>query len=173
MARKPDVALLIMVSGSFVDKHQSAHIKKKICAHKISKLKIITVLRQNPRNQSQIQGENLFSFFFLFLEITTFLRQKSRNQSQIKGENLFYFFRDHYVFETKIKKLESVVNNINFTPQKKSLLTNKFLPTHIQLKIRGTLLALTEIHLKLCSFYGSLTQKGSLPLFYSKNFAEH
>ena len=31
-----------------------------------------------------------------------FLRPKSRNQSQIEGEYLF--FRDHYIFETKIKK---------------------------------------------------------------------
>ena len=30
----------------------------------------------------------------------------------------------------------------------------------------GTLLALMEIHLKQCSFYGSLTQKGSRPLIW-------
>ena len=134
MAREPDVALLIMASGSFVDKHKLAHIKKKICAHKILKAKIITVLRRKSRNHSQIQSKDLF-------------------------------FRDHYVFETKIKKSESIVNKTNFTPQK-SLLTDKFLPTHIQLKIGGTLLTLMEIHIKLCSFYGSLTQKGSRPLSY-------
>ena len=92
MAREPDVALLITASGSFADKHKLAHIKK-ICEHNILKVKT------------------------LFLEITTFLRQKSKNQSQIQGEDLF--FRDHDVFEKKIKKSESVVNNINFTSQKK------------------------------------------------------
>ena len=41
MAREPGVALLITASGSFVDKHKLPHIKKKICAHKISKVKTL------------------------------------------------------------------------------------------------------------------------------------
>ena len=57
MAREPNVALLIMASGSFVDKHKLAHIKKDL------------------RTQD-FKSENLFS-------------------------------RDHYVFKTKIEKLES------------------------------------------------------------------
>ena len=89
MAREPDVALLITASGSFVDKGKLVHIKEKICAHKISKVKIITILRQKSRNQSPIQGENLF------------------------------FRGDHYVFETEIKGSKPIVNNINFAPQKK------------------------------------------------------
>ena len=36
--------------------------------------------------------------------------------------------------------------------------------THtVQLKIRGILLAFMEMHLEICSLYGSLTQKGSRP----------
>ena len=59
MAREPDVALLIMASGSFVSKHKLAYIKNDL-----------------------------------------------RTQD-FKSEDLF--LRDHYVFETKIEKSESII----------------------------------------------------------------
>ena len=73
MARKPYVALLITAFGSFVDKHKLVHIKKRISAHKILKLKF------KEKNQ-EIRVR--FKLKIIFLEITTFLRRKSRNQRQ-------------------------------------------------------------------------------------------
>ena len=96
MAHKPDVALLITTSGSFVAKHKLSHIKEKdLCT----------------------QG--------------------------FESENPFFF-----------EPLQEI---------KTSLLT----PRNIRLKILGTLLALMEIHLKICSLYGSLSQKGFRPLQYA------
>ena len=93
-----------------------------------------------------------------------FLRRKSRNQSQTQGEDLF--FKDHYVFETKIEKSESIVNNTSFTLQKK-------IKVYSRTNLEEHCMALTKIHLKICSFYGSLTQKGSRPLPQIIKSSEH
>ena len=37
MVREPDVALLIIASGSFVDKHKQAHIKKRYALTRFQK----------------------------------------------------------------------------------------------------------------------------------------
>ena len=59
MARKPDVALLTTASGSYDAKHKLAHIKEKDLRTQYFKSKN-PFLRPKSRNQSQIEGEDLF-----------------------------------------------------------------------------------------------------------------
>ena len=84
MAREPDVAHLITAPGSFVTKHKLPHIKEKDLRTQDFKSKD-PFLRTKSRNQSQIEGENLF---FLVLETPTFLRQKLRNQNNFALEQI-------------------------------------------------------------------------------------
>ena len=82
MAREPDVALLITASGSFVAKHKLPHIKEKDLRTQDFKSEGL-FLRPKFRNQSQIEGKDLF-----FLETTTILRRKSRNQNKFTHEQI-------------------------------------------------------------------------------------
>ena len=71
MAREPDVALLIMASGSFVAKHKLQQIKEDLRTQDFKNkdpfLRDHYVLSRKSRHQSQIQGEDLSFFFFVFV----------------------------------------------------------------------------------------------------------
>ena len=52
---------------------------------------------------------------------------------------LLFFFGNHYVFETKIEKSESIIKFLLLKKKKKSLHQNNFLPTHTQIKVRKSI----------------------------------